>query len=71
MNKQEKPLFELVDPEVLERFIARVGYVSMDATGTDGWSDLVDKLADGADRVRPIADDTVRLVKGRMGLYVG
>jgi glucose-6-phosphate 1-dehydrogenase len=41
-----------IDPEVLERFIARVGYVSMDATGTDGWSDLVDKLADGADRVR-------------------
>jgi glucose-6-phosphate 1-dehydrogenase len=41
-----------IEPEVLERFIARVGYVSMDATGTDGWSDLAAKLADGVDRVR-------------------
>ncbi|HEX3877035.1 MAG TPA: tryptophan--tRNA ligase [Bryobacteraceae bacterium] len=28
-------------------------------------------LRDGADRVRPIADNTVRVVKQRMGLYVG
>jgi len=26
-------------------------------------------LREGADRVRPIADATVRLVKSRMGLY--
>ena len=29
-----------IEDDVLERFIARVGYVSMDATGSDGWSDL-------------------------------
>ena len=28
-------------------------------------------LREGAERVRPIAQDTVRLAKGRMGLYVG
>lgn len=28
-------------------------------------------LREGAERVRPIADSTVRLVKERMGLYVG
>ncbi len=27
-------------------------------------------LREGAERVRPIADETVRLTKGRMGLYV-
>jgi tryptophanyl-tRNA synthetase len=28
-------------------------------------------LREGAERVRPIADDTVRVVKERMGLFVG
>jgi tryptophanyl-tRNA synthetase len=31
---------------------------------------LAGVLRDGAERVTPIADDTVRLAKGRMGLYV-
>ena len=30
---------------------------------------LAGVLRDGAERVRPIADETVRLVKDRMGLY--
>ncbi len=32
---------------------------------------LAGVLREGAERVRPIAEDTVRLVKERMGLYVG
>ena len=32
---------------------------------------LAGVLREGAARVRPIAEDTVRLVKERMGLYVG
>jgi len=32
---------------------------------------LTGLLREGAERVRPIADDTVRMVKGKMGLWVG
>ena len=41
-----------IEDNVLERFIARVGYVSMDATGSDGWPDLAAKLSDAPDRIR-------------------
>jgi glucose-6-phosphate 1-dehydrogenase len=41
-----------IEDDVVERFIARVGYVSMDATGSDGWSDLAAKLNDAPDRIR-------------------
>ncbi len=41
-----------IDEGVLERFFARVGYVSMDATGSDGWPDLADKLRDAPERIR-------------------
>jgi glucose-6-phosphate 1-dehydrogenase len=41
-----------VDPDLVDRFIARVGYVSMDATGTDGWPALAEKLSDAPERIR-------------------
>ncbi|HTI00341.1 MAG TPA: glucose-6-phosphate dehydrogenase [Acidisoma sp.] len=41
-----------IDAEVLDRFVARVGYVSMDATGSDGWGDLAKRLNEEPDRIR-------------------
>ncbi|GAB0118062.1 glucose-6-phosphate dehydrogenase [Acidisoma sp. 7E03] len=41
-----------IDSEVLERFVARVGYVSMDATGSDGWSELAERLNAHPERIR-------------------
>ena len=47
----------------LEPFQQRYREVTSDSGYLDG------VLRDGAERVRPIADETVRLVKDRMGLY--
>lgn len=42
---------ELTQSEV-DKFIARLSYVSLDARSDNGWDQLKDKLADGIDRVR-------------------
>ena len=38
------------DPGMVEAFLARIGYVTLDATGTDGWEALTARV--GEDRVR-------------------
>jgi glucose-6-phosphate 1-dehydrogenase len=56
------------NPEIVERFIARLSYVTVDATGDDGWIDLVAAigesprilvfyLATGPDLFVPICDN--------------
>ncbi|GLK80571.1 glucose-6-phosphate dehydrogenase [Methylopila turkensis] len=41
-----------LEKAAVTRFLARIDYVTLDATGEAGWSDLKSKLADGLDRVR-------------------
>jgi len=40
------------EPEMVERFLARLAYVAVDALGDTGWSDLAGWLAEAPDRVR-------------------
>jgi len=40
------------DDEVIERFIARLGYVAVDALGDGGWGDLAALLAPEPERIR-------------------
>ena len=41
-----------IDPKVVERFLKRLSYVSVDVGAEAGWSDLAAKLKDGEDKVR-------------------
>ena len=41
-----------LDPQVLRRFLARIDYVQVDATGSDGWSALAARLGEAPERVR-------------------
>ncbi|HUZ65734.1 MAG TPA: glucose-6-phosphate dehydrogenase [Acetobacteraceae bacterium] len=43
---------EDIDKAVLERFLARIGYLSVDAGSAHGWKALEKRLADGAERIR-------------------
>ena len=43
---------EALDPEVLGRFLGRVGYVHVDALGEAGWSELAARLGEAPQRVR-------------------
>ncbi|GLK68173.1 glucose-6-phosphate dehydrogenase [Hansschlegelia plantiphila] len=43
---------EELDKAIVKRFLARLDYVAVDATGDDGWEDLKAHIADGLDRVR-------------------
>lgn len=43
---------EELDLETLERFLARLDYVRVEATGTDGWADLARVLGEAPDRIR-------------------
>ena len=38
--------------DLLDQFIALLGYVTVDATGDDGWSELGSRLGEASDRVR-------------------
>ncbi len=40
------------DEEVIERFIARLDYVAVDALSEAGWSDLAHRLVDAPERIR-------------------
>ena len=51
----EAPLVSIestLDPKVLERFLAQIDYVQIDATGGPGWRRLAKKLGATLDRVR-------------------
>jgi glucose-6-phosphate 1-dehydrogenase len=41
-----------LEPAALDRFLARLRFVAVDATGEDGWEELAELVADGLDRVR-------------------
>ena len=41
-----------VDDVCLERLLARLDYVALDATGVDGWAELAAKLTGADDRAR-------------------
>jgi glucose-6-phosphate 1-dehydrogenase len=43
---------EALDPEVLERFLGRIDYVRVEATGSAGWDQLAARLGEAPDRVR-------------------
>jgi glucose-6-phosphate 1-dehydrogenase len=43
---------EFFSEEVWQRFIARLDYLSLDATEERGWSELVQRLADAPERIR-------------------
>jgi glucose-6-phosphate 1-dehydrogenase len=43
---------DLLDEEVLSRFLTRLHFVRVDAHGEDGWDTLKHMIADGLDRVR-------------------
>ncbi|MBE1282217.1 MAG: glucose-6-phosphate dehydrogenase [Rhodobacteraceae bacterium] len=45
------------DEEALKEFLSRLDYVSLDAKGTAGWNDLVDRV--GGTRTEPGQDDRV------------
>ncbi len=60
-----------IDPHCLARFLDRLDHVALDATGERGWSELTDKLAGEADRVRVFYLATAPNLFGRICRNIG